>query len=171
MQSVTFGCGQGGSCSCGQGFGSARRHKRYPAIEGALKAYIDQQLKENRYFFLTPDLNSSKVAPSSFSGVTFLDPGTDPLSNDIAALASDLGDAFGQWWGTSPPSGGAWNDQAQPPWLSNLPAPVQAPVTRAAAQDLFGVPVSGWLIGGGAALLLVVLATMPRGRRRAGARR
>lgn len=174
MQHVLFGCGAGGGCSCGQGFGAAR-HRRYPHIEGALKSYIAQQLADNSFFYLTPDLNSASIGStthgggSGFGAVTIDAGGT--LDDAISTLATSLGDSLAAGWGNSAPDPFSYSTTINSGPVGNLPEPLRAPVTQAGAADLFGIPVADWLVGGAGLLLLVVLLTMVPHRGGAPARR
>lgn len=204
MQTVSLGCGPGGcGCGCGGGFASAP-HRHYPKIEGALRSYIDQQMRDGRYFYINPALNTSALKSKTFGDAGS---GTDALSTGVSDTATSIGDFFSNIWQSVVPPGftttqdshgvtGSWDaPPASPYWFTSgqpTPTPPQAPaypyqapptysgplstlppalvpqVTQAAHDDLFGLPVASWIIGGAAALLLVVLATSPRsGRRRA----
>lgn len=190
LRPATLGCGAGPcGCSCGgQGFGAAAGQghtRRYPKIESVLRAYVAQQQASNQYYYIGPGINSSTPTSTGFGdGVSASwtpDPTTivaDPISN----AASSIGDFFSSLWGSTPPAGftttqdangvtGSWTPavpagaiQGSP--VASLPSAIQPQVTAAAAQDLFGFPVSGWIIGGAAAFLLLALVTAPRSRRR-----
>lgn len=173
-----------GDCGCGcNGFGAAGLPaRRYPAIEQTLRDYIAAKSATGQYFYLTPQLNTAKVRQSTFGDVTVLS--TDPTSDPITSAASDIGGFFSNLWGNATPpdltslvdSAGNWLPGVQGPASSSnspvatLPTDITAPVASAAKTDLFGNPLSPWIIGGAAALLLVVgvAAAMPAkgGRRR-----
>jgi hypothetical protein len=200
LQRVNLACGPGGcGCGCngsGMGASNATGHRRrYPKIEATLKSYIAQQLKDGRYFYINPSLNSSVIKNSAFGDAVV----GDPVSTAVSTVASSVGDFLSGIWGAVAPTGfsttqdangvtGTWTSAADSPYwfvpgqgsstppttpsvpannpVSTLPAALQPQVTQAAANDLYGVPVSGWLIGGAAALLLVTLISSPRRRRR-----
>lgn len=194
--SAALGCGPscqcGGACGCGGGFGGHQARRRYPAIEQTLKAYIAQQTKDGRYFYISPALNTGRVQSSfgdatGWSGATgewdtnSADPMANPLDLSISGVAQAIGDYMAGVWGGSPPDvsmlppNGGWGGVSAS-WApavtaagaptAALPPALQTPVVRAASQDLFGNPVAPWIVGGAAALLLVTLLLPSKGRRR-----
>lgn len=188
-----------GSCGCGcSGFGAAGPPRRYPNIEQTLRDYIAQKAANSQYFWISPALNTATLRQSTFGdmstvldtsgmsptlGPTSAGSGTDAVVN----LASTIGDFFSSVLGnsasdvpltTTDPTSGytSWlNDisssaNSYAPVVNSLPSDLKAPVANAAQMDLFGVPVSPWVVAGGAALALVAIAAlaMPKkgGRRR-----
>lgn len=156
-----------GDCGCGcSRFGAAPPpNRRFLAIEGVLRNYIANKQANGQYFWINPQLNTANLRQGNFGdfGSTILDStsGTDP----VTAAADSIGAYFTNLW--SNPALLDTSNLFDP--TASYPSDLQPQVTAAAQTDIFGNPAVPWIIGGGAALLLVaILATSGRksGRRR-----
>lgn len=110
------------------------------------------------------------------------------LPDPVAAAATSIGNFFSNLWGNTPPASsgvtmdpngvtGSWDytvsgpASTSAPIVNSLPSDLKPQVAGAAQSDLFGNPLSPWIIGGAAALLLVVGLASVASPRKSGRRR